>query len=315
MAGFLLRQSAGFLVLLIAVSLLVFVVFDLLPGDPAAVMLGTSARPDTLVALRAELGLDQPVFLRWLAWLGAATTGDFGRSITYGMPVSGLIAQRMAVTLPLALMALALALPLGLTSGFLAARRPGAWADRVAVVFAQSGMAVPNFWIGLLLILVFANTLGWMPGGGFPGWDAGIASALTSLTMPAVALALPQAAVLCRVTRGALLETASEDFLRTARAKGLSETSALLRHGAPNALPPILTVVGFQFAFLVAGAVLVENVFALPGLGQLAYQALAQRDLVTMQAVALLLAASVVLVNALVDALQVWVDPRRRAPT
>ncbi len=293
-------------------SLLVFVVFDLLPGDPAAVMLGTSARPDTLAALRAELGLDRPLLLRWLGWLGGALTGDFGRSITYGMPVAGLIAQRVAVTLPLALLALLLALGLGLSAGFLAARRPGGAADRLAVVFAQAGMAVPNFWIGLLLILLFATTLNWMPAGGFPGWDAGIGAALRSLAMPAVALALPQAAVLCRVTRGALLETAGEDFLRTARAKGLSHTAALLRHGGPNALPPILTIVGFQFAFLIAGAVLVENVFALPGLGQLAYQALAQRDLVTLQAVALLLAASVVVVNGAVDLAQAWIDPRVR---
>ncbi|WP_061934382.1 ABC transporter permease [Aureimonas sp. AU22] len=314
MAALLFRRSCSLLALLVGVSLLVFVVFDLLPGDPASVMLGTSARPDTLAALRAELGLDQPVILRWLGWLGAALTGDFGRSLTYGMPVSGLIGQRIAVTLPLAVLSLGLALALGLSAGFLAARRPGGWADRSATVFAQVGMAVPNFWIGLLLILVFSTTFGWMPGGGFPGWTSGVGVALKSLLLPAVALALPQAAVLCRVTRGALLETASEDFLRTARAKGLSDTAALLRHGAPNALPPILTIIGFQFAFLVAGAVLVENVFALPGLGQLAYQALVQRDLVTMQAVALLLAASVLLVNAFVDLLQLWIDPRTRSP-
>lgn len=307
------RRVGGLLALLVAVSFLIFIVFDLLPGDPAAVILGTAARPDTLAALRAELGLDQPVVWRWLGWLGDAMTGDFGRSITYGMPVSGLITQRVALTLPLALLALALALGLGLTSGFLAARRPGGWADRLAVVFAQAGMAVPNFWIGLLLILVFATALGWMPAGGFPGWGAGVGPAFRALTLPAIALALPQAAVLCRVTRGALLETAGEDFLRTARAKGLSQTAALLRHGAPNALPPILTIIGFQFAFLVAGAVLVENVFALPGLGQLAYQSLAQRDLVTMQAVALLLAASVVVVNAMMDVLQAWIDPRLRS--
>lgn len=315
MPSLLLRRLVGFGIFLVAVSLVVFVVFDLLPGDPAAVMLGTSARPDTLAALRAELGLDRPVLVRWLSWLGGAATGDFGRSLTYGMPVSGLIAQRMAITLPLAFLSLAVALALGLSTGFFAARRPGGWADRLAVVFAQGGMAVPNFWIGLLLILVFSGTLGWMPGGGFPGWDAGVGPALRSLLMPAVALAIPQAAVLCRVARGALMDTASEDFLRTARAKGLSETQALLRHGVPNALPPILTIVGFQFAYLVAGAVLVENVFALPGLGQLAYQALAQRDLVTMQAVALLLAGMVVAVNAVVDLVQVWVDPRTRSAT
>ncbi len=208
MAALLIRRLGGLFLLLVAVSFLVFLVFDLLPGDPAAVMLGTAARPDTLAALRAELGLDQPVLWRWLGWLGGALAGDFGRSITYGVPVSALIAQRMSVTLPLSLLALGLALALGLSTGFLAARRPRGLADRFAVVFAQTGMAVPNFWIGLLLILVFSTSLGWMPGGGFPGWDAGIATALKALTLPAVALALPQAAVLCRVARGAFLEAA-----------------------------------------------------------------------------------------------------------
>ncbi|WP_182084772.1 ABC transporter permease [Aureimonas sp. ME7] len=313
MAGFLLKRLIGLAALLLVVSLGVFVVLDLLPGDPAAVMLGTAARPDTLAALRLELGLDRPLALRWLSWLGSAATGDFGRSLTYGMPVGSLIAQRLAVTLPLGALTFAIACVLGGFVGFAGASKPGGAGDRFGLVFAQAGIAVPNFWIGLLLILGLSIGLGWFPSGGFPGWDAGIFAALSALALPAVALALPQAAVLARVTRGAVIEVVGEDFMRTARAKGLSQRTALLRHGLPNALPPILTILGLQFAFLVGGAILVENVFALPGLGQLAYQALSQRDLVTMQGVALVLAAGVVVVNALVDLIQVWIDPRQRA--
>ncbi|MBB3998006.1 ABC transporter permease [Aureimonas pseudogalii] len=306
------RRTAILLALLVAVSAIVFAVMNLLPGDPAAVMLGTAARPDTLAALRTELGLDQPRVLRWLRWLAGVVHGDFGRSITYGVPVSDLVAQRLVVTLPLAASALLLAVGIGLPLGILAASRRGSPSDHLAAVFAQLGVALPNFWIGLLLVLLVSSHLGWLPAGGFPGWSAG-ASAVSSLALPTLALALPQAAVLTRVTRAAVLDTAGEDFMRTALAKGLSRRAALLRHGVRNALIPVVTVIGLQFSYLLAGTVLVENVFALPGLGQLAYLALQQRDLMTVQAVALLFAGSVVVVNGLVDLLHLWIDPRLRS--
>jgi len=284
---------------------------NLLPGDPAAVMLGTAARPDTLAVLRTELGLDQPAVLRWLRWLGALAQGNFGRSITYGVPVSDLVVQRLALTGPLAASALLLAVGIGLPLGILGASRPGSPSDRLVSLFAQLGVALPNFWIGLLLVLLVSSHLGWLPAGGFPGWRTG-ASAVLSLALPTLALAVPQAAVLTRVTRAAVLDTASEDFMRTALAKGLSRRAALLRHGVRNALIPVVTVIGLQFSYLLAGTVLVENVFALPGLGQLAYLALQQRDLVTVQAVALLFAATVVVVNGVVDLVHLWIDPRLR---
>ncbi|MEH6718559.1 MAG: ABC transporter permease [Aurantimonas endophytica] len=306
-------RLAGLVVTLLAVSVAVFLVMDVLPGDPAAIMLGTSARPDTLAALRLELGLDRPLPLRFAAWIGGVLTGDLGTSTTYGVPVAGLILDRLAVTLPLALMAIVLSIALALPLGILAASRRGSAWDLLATGAAQIGVATPNFWVGILLILVFASTLGIMPSGGFPGWDAGILPALAALTLPAVALALPQAGVLTRVTRSAVLDVLHEDFVRTARAKGLTRRAALWRHAVPNALLPVVTVIGLQFTFLIAGAVLVENVFGLPGLGRLAFQALQQRDLIVMQDVVLLLAALVIVVNFLVDLSYLVLDPRLRA--
>jgi peptide/nickel transport system permease protein len=306
------RRIAGLAVTLVAVSLLIFAVMDLLPGDPASIMLGTSASPDTLAALRHQLGLDQPLILRYGQWLAGVFSGDLGQSYTYGVPVAGLILERLAVTLPLALMAIVLSVLIALPLGVLAAARRGGIFDAIATVFSQASIAVPAFWVALLLIILFSTTLGLMPAGGFPGWNAGLLPALRALTMPAVALALPQAGVLTQVARSAVLDTLHEDFARTAVAKGLSRSAVLWRHIVPNALIPILTILGLQFTFLVAGAVLVENVFNLPGLGRLAYQALSQRDIIVMQDVVLFFAALVIVMNFIVDLSYLAIDPRMR---
>lgn len=307
------RRLAGTALMLLVTSLVIFLLIEAAPGDPAEIMLGTSAQADTLAALRDQLGLDRPLMVRYLAWLGGVVTGDMGQSYTYGVPVAGLIAERMLVTLPLTLMATLLAVGVSVPLGVMAAARPGRAGDGLATVFAQMGIAVPNFWIGLLLILVFAQKLGWFPVGGFPGWgDAGWGAA-SALILPAVALAIPQAAVLTRVTRAAVLDVAAEDFIRTARAKGLSRRRALWRHTVPNALLPVVTMLGLQIPFLISGAVLVENVFSLPGIGTLAYQALSQRDLIVVQNVVLLFAAIVLAVNAGTDALYARLDPRLKA--
>lgn len=312
MIALLSRRLAGLIVTLVVVSLLIFAVMGLLPGDPASIMLGTSASPDTLAALRHELGLDQPLLVRYIQWLGGVLSGDLGQSYTYGVPVAGLILERLAVTLPLALMAVALSVAIAIPLGVLAASRRGGLVDAVASVFSQVSVAVPAFWVALLLIILFSTTLGLMPAGGFPGWSAGIWPAVKALLMPSVALALPQAGVLTRVTRTAVLETLHEDFTRTAVAKGLSAQSVLWRHSVPNALIPVFTILGLQFTFLVAGAVLVENVFNLPGLGRLAYQALSQRDIVVMQDVVLFFAALVIVMNFIVDLSYLAIDPRLR---
>lgn len=306
------RRAVGLAATLLAVAALIFVVMDLLPGDPAAIMLGTSAQPDTLAALHRQMGLDAPAWTRFGRWVGGVLVGDLGRSSTYGVPVAGLVAERLAVTLPLALIAMGLSVLLALPLGVLAAARQGRAADALVAGFAQASVALPNFWIGLLLILVVAVGLGWLPAGGFPGWSAAPGAALGALVLPAVALALPQAGILTRVTRAAVLDVLGEDFVRTARAKGLTRRAALWRHAVPNALVPVVTILGLQFTFLIAGSVLVENVFGLPGLGRLAYQAFAQRDLVVLRDVVLLLAGLVVVMNALVDLAYLALDPRLR---
>ncbi len=306
------RRFAGLVITLLIVSLLIFTVMDLLPGDPASIMLGTSASPETLAALRHDLGLDQPLILRYGQWLAGVLSGDLGQSYTYGVPVAGLIVERLAVTLPLALMAIALSVAIALPLGVLAASRRGRAFDIVAALFAQISIAMPAFWVALLLVILFSTMLRLMPAGGFPGWGAGLLPALQALALPAVALAMPQAGVLTRVARSAVIETMHEDFARTAVAKGLSRSAVLWRHVVPNALIPILTMIGLQFTFLVAGAVLVENVFNLPGLGRLALQALSQRDIIVMQDVVLFFAALVIVVNFIVDLSYLAIDPRMR---
>jgi len=307
------RRIISLIITLFAVSLLVFSVMNLLPGDPAAIMLGTSASPDTLAALQKQMGLDQPLPVRYLAWLAGVFQGDLGNSYTYSVPVLGLIVERLAVTLPLALMAVVLSVAIAVPLGVTAARHRNGPVDLLIGLFSYAGIAMPAFWVGLLLILLFSSSLGWMPAGGFPGWDAGVSAGLKALVLPAVALALAQAGVLTRVARTAVIEVMNEDFVRTARAKGLGEAAALWRHAVPNALIPVVTMLGLQFTFLVAGAVLVENVFNLPGLGRLAYQALSQRDIIVMQNVVLFFAGLVIIMNFLVDLAYLVIDPRLRA--
>lgn len=314
MAALVARRFAGLLLTLIVASALIFAVMNLLPGDPAAAMLGTSATDETLDALRHAMGLDQPLLARYLRWIAGFLQGDFGTSLTYDVPAAGLIADRLAVTLPLAAMALTLSIAIALPLGVAAAARKGGLIDHVATVASQIFISVPAFFVGLMLIAALSVGLGLVPSGGFPGWSSGPASAFGALALPALALALPQAGVLTRVTRTGIIEVLGEDFVRTARAKGLTRRQALWRHAVPNALGPVVTMIGLQFTFLVAGAVLIENVFSLPGLGRLAYQALNQRDFIVMQDVVLLLAALVILVNFLVDIAYLILDPRLRRP-
>jgi peptide/nickel transport system permease protein len=310
--AYLLRRLLILLATLFAASLVVFVVLQVLPGDPAALMLGTGAREDTLATLRHSLGLDAPAWLRYLTWIGGLVRGDFGASYTYSVPVAELVRDRVLVSVPLAVLAIGLSTIIAIPVGVFAAARRGTAADAAVMGVAQVGVALPNFWLGLLLVLAFAVHLPWLPAGGFPGWSAGAWPAARALILPALALGLPQAAILARVTRAAVIETLGEDFVRTARAKGLSRRAALWRHAVPNALIPVVTLLGLQFSFLLAGTVIIENVFALPGLGRLVFQAIAQRDLIVVQDLVVLLAGSVIVVNFLVDLAAAWIDPRLR---
>ncbi|MCW2308775.1 ABC transporter permease [Rhodobium gokarnense] len=313
MTRFLLRRLAVMLATVLVASLVVFTVLEVLPGDPAEVMLGVGAEPETVAALRHDLGLDRPAPERYLSWIAGMAIGDFGTSYTYGVPVSELILERAVVSLPLALLAILLSTAIAIPLGVTAAARRGSAVDAAVMGFAQIGVAVPNFWLGLLFIMLFAVTLRWLPAGGFAGWEAGPGPALASLTLPAVALALPQAAILARVTRSAVLETLGEDYVRTARAKGLTRQAALWRHAVRNALIPVVTIMGLQFSFLIAGTIIIESVFTLPGLGRLIFQAIAQRDLIVVKNVIVLLAISVIVVNFLVDLAYGALDPRLRS--
>ena len=300
------------MVTLLVASLLIFLLLEILPGDPAAVILGVGAQEDTLRALRTELGLDLPAPVRYLNWLGEVLQGDLGRSYTYDTPVQELLLNRVELSLPLALLAILLSTGIAIPLGVFAASRHRKVADTGIMGFAQLGVAVPNFWFAILLILLFSVKLGWFSAGGFAGWDAGWFPAFKSLVLPAVALALPQAAILARVTRSSVLETVQEDYIRTARAKGLSRSQALWRHAVRNALIPVVTILGLQLSFLLAGTIIIENVFYLPGVGRLLFQAIAQRDLMVVKNLVLVLAATVVLINFLVDLLYAVLDPRLR---
>jgi peptide/nickel transport system permease protein len=295
-------------------SVVIFLVVEVAPGDPASYMLGINARPDTVAALREELGLNLPKTERYLSWVMGMLSGDFGTSYTYRTPVAQMVADRLWVSLPLAVYALLLSALIAFPAGILAAARRGRPADVGVMAATQVGVAIPNFWFAMLLVLVFAINLRWFSAGGFPGWDDPFA-AIKALTLPAVALALPQAAILARVMRSALIDILGEDFIRTARAKGLLHRQALWRHGLRNALIPVLTIIGLQFSFLMAGAIIIEQVFFLPGLGRLVFQAITQRDLIVVESVVMLLVFAVVLVNFAVDLAYAVVDPRLRKRT
>ena len=312
MTAYLLKRLLIGLATLLVASLVVFAVLEVLPGDPARLMLGMNATDDSVQALREQMGLNQPLLWRYLDWAGGLLTLDLGRSYTYSVPVIDLVSERVVVSLPLALIALILSTAIAIPVGIYSASRRGTAADAVSMGAAQFGVAVPNFWFALLLIYVFAVWLRLVPAGGFPGWSAGVWPALRALILPAVALALPQAAILARVTRSALLEVLGEDYIRTARAKGIPRRAVLWRHALRNAMIPVLTILGLQFAFLLAGTIIIENVFYLPGLGRLVFQAITQRDLIVVESVVMLLVAAVIAVNLLVDLSYALVDPRLR---
>lgn len=316
MSVFLLRRFATFLLTLLVASAVVFAVLELLPGNAAEVILGDTATPESLAALNTKLGLDRPPLTRYTDWMAGLAQGRTANSISYDTPTAELIAERLRVTLPLALLAMALTTMLALVLGVYAASRHNKLGDVGVMVASQVGIAIPSFWFAILLILLFAVKLQWVSAGGFPGWTeddgGGLWEGLQALILPAVALALVQAAILARVTRSAVLEVMREDFVRTARAKGLTRRQALWRHVLRNAMIPVLTVMGLQFANLITGTIVVENVFVLPGVGRLIFQAISNRDLVVVRDVVMLLAAVVVIVNFVVDVLYALIDPRLR---
>ncbi|HSG56235.1 MAG TPA: ABC transporter permease [Paracoccaceae bacterium] len=313
MLRYVLKRMLSLVISLAVASVVIFLALEVVPGDPAAYMLGMNAAEDTVAALRDQLGLNGSPVERYLSWVGGMLVGDFGTSYTYRTPVAEMIGERMWISLPLALFALTLSTAIAFPAGIWAASRRGSWVDMAVMGVTQLGVAIPNFWFAMLMVLVFAINLRWFGAGGFAGWDAGLLAGLKSLLLPAVALALPQASILTRVMRSSLLDTLGEDFVRTARAKGLSKRQALWRHALRNALIPVLTIIGLQFSFLMAGAIIIENVFFLPGLGRLVFQSISARDLIVVESVVMLLVFAVIVVNFAVDIAYAAVDPRLRA--
>jgi peptide/nickel transport system permease protein len=306
------RRLLTFAATLFIAALVIFVLLDLLPGDPARFILGINATDAAVAALRTQMGLDAPAHERFFTWVAGMLRGDFGVSVTQRTAVAGLIVERLSVTLPLTLFAMVVSVIVGLPIGILAARRRGKPTDTALMVLAQTGVAIPNFWFGMLLTLIFAVGLRWLPTGGFTPWHEDFWAATRGLILPGLALALPQASILARVMRTALVDVTGQDFIRTARAKGMTLDQAVWRHGVRNALLPVLTILGLQFAFLVAGTIIVENVFYLPGLGRLIFTAISERDLVLVRSATIILVLVVSATMLVVDLTYSLVDPRLR---
>ena len=295
---------------LLVVAVMVFLIARFTPGDPIRVLLGEDARPEQVQALRELHGLDAPLPVQFGLWISRALRGDLGRSLYNRMPVTRTIWQHVGPTVMLSLLALAVALAIGIPIGIASAVYRNSWLDQASLTLVMLGAAVPSFWLGLTLIVVFAVNLGWLPSSGFRPPDEGLWRSLRHLILPAFALGVPNSALIIRFVRGSLLDVIATDYVRTARAKGLAERAVIFRHALRNALVPILTVVGLTFAALMGGAVVTETVFSIPGIGQLVVQSVLRRDYPVIQGVTLIVAASYVLINLLVDVLYLVVDPR-----
>ena len=313
MRVFLFKRLITLIATLIGASVVIFVVLEILPGNAAQILMGPDASSEAVQALALKLGIDHPPLERYWNWVSGILTGDLGLSYAYSTPVSELVLERLAVTVPLALMAMAITTALALVAGVYAASRHNRAGDTGLMALTQLGIAIPNFWFAILLILLFSVQLGWFSAGGFPGWDEGVLPGLKALLLPAVSLAVVQSAILARITRSAVLEVLREDFVRTARAKGASRRRTLWGHVLRNAMIPVITVMGLQFAELLAGTIVVESVFYLPGLGRLIFQSISNRDLIVVRNCVMLLAAMVVVVNFVVDLLYSAIDPRVKA--
>jgi len=313
MGSYLLKRLLTLIATLAGASALVFLVLEILPGDAALMMMGPDAAPEAVRALAAKLGLDQPAPQRYAQWVGGLLTGELGDSYAYSSPVAELIAERLTVTVPLALISMLLTSVLALVVGVYAASHHNRIGDVGLMGLTQLGIAIPNFWFAIVLILLFAVHLQWFAAGGFPGWSEDPAQALKALLLPAISLAVVQSAILARITRSAVLDVLREDYVRTARSKGLSLRATLWGHVLRNAMIPVVTIMGLQFANLLAGTIVVENVFYLPGLGRLIFQSIANRDVIVVRNCVMLLAAMVIVVNFVVDVLYAVIDPRVKA--
>ena len=307
-----LMRIASAIPVILLVTLISFGLMLLIPGDPALVIAGPSATAAEIESVRAQLGLDRPVLQRMLAWYAGLLQGDLGRSLLLGRSVGQAIWERVPVSLSLALLALAITIVLGVLAGVIAAVRQNTWVDQAAMTFAMLGVSLPNFWLALLFIFFFAVHLGWFPTGGYVPLSEDPVGWLRSLILPAVSLALMQIGLLARITRSSMLEVLRQDYIRTARAKGLPFHAVVGRHALRNVLIPLVTVIGITVSLMISGTVVIETVYSLPGIGRLIVSAILQRDYPVIQGGLLLTAVLLVVINLVVDLLYAWLDPRIR---
>ena len=307
-----LRRLVATIPVMVVVALAVFALLHVTPGDPAVIIAGDYATGDDIARIRTRLGLDQPFHVQVGIWLGRIVRGDLGTSIFSGLPVATLIGQRAATTIWLTLFAMLISVGIGVPAGVVAAWRRGSWIDRAVMVFAVSGFSMPTFWLGFILVYVFAITAGWLPVQGYVPMASGLWPFLSHLILPALTLSLVYMALIARMTRASMLGVLEEDYIRTAFAKGLAPRWVLIRHALKNASLPVVTIIGIGFALLIGGAVVTESVFALPGLGRLTVDAIVRRDYPVIQGVLLVVSGVYVLINLVVDVLYVVLDPRIR---
>ncbi len=307
-----LRRLMATIPVMAVVALAVFGLLHLTPGDPAVIIAGDYATTDDIERIRSKLGLDKPFLTQVGIWLGQVLRGDLGTSIFSGLPVTKLIGQRAEVTIVLTLYAMLISVCLGVPLGIIAAWKQGSWLDRAVMIFAVSGFSMPVFWLGFLLVYVFAISLAWLPVQGYAPLAGGLAGTLRHLTLPAVTLSVVYMALIARMTRASMLGVLSEDYIRTAFAKGLAPRGVLVRHALKNASLPVVTIIGIGFALLIGGAVVTESVFALPGLGRLTVDAIIRRDYPVIQGVILIVSGVYVMINLVIDVLYVVLDPRIR---
>lgn len=312
MLRYTLRRLAQAVPVLLLVSLVSFALIHIIPGDAAVVIAGPDATRAQVEVIRTELGLDRPLVIQFGHWYDRVLHGDLGQSFMLGRPVAQAIAERLPVTVLLTLYALAITVPLGLLAGIIAARNHNRWLDPAVMTIALVGISLPSFWLSIMGIMLFSVWLGWLPATGYVPLSQDWLGCLRSLTLPAFSLAVFQIAFLARMTRATMLEVLRQDFIRTARAEGVAEWKILLRHALKNTMTAVLTVIGISFAYSLAGAVVIEQVFALPGVGQLVVDAILRRDYPVVQGALLVVASMLVLVNLAVDLLYGVLDPRVR---
>lgn len=310
MLAFVFRRFLGMIPILLLITIGVFLVMQVLPGDPARMILGQEATAEALAAVRERLGLNQPLYMQYLIWLGNVLTGDLGRSMVDNSPIARAILYALPVTLQISVLALVIALLIGIPAGVIAATRPGIVGDGVATIIGLSCISLPGFWVAILLLYFFSLYLGWLPSSGFVRLNEDWVASLSHSIMPAIALGLRPAGIFMRLVRSSMLEAMKSDYVRTARAKGLAARAVMLRHGLRTSLIPLVTILSVEFAALLGNVVVIDTIFGLPGFGRLIYNSVLRLDLTMMQSLVLIFAVAVILINLLTDILYFILDPR-----